>query len=97
MLACITIKQGKECVFMKKNGCSYNGGQCHPIIEDCQDCSNIELQSEQNFCTIFAEPSLKWNDGYCNMSTNSNGKDSDKNGDETKKINPLKASKRSMR
>ena len=96
MLSCNTVKQGKDCVFMKKNGCSYNGGNCHPVVENCDDCSNIETFEQGNFCRVYAEPALKWNAGFCNMSTNSNGKDSETDS-KAKKINPLKASKRSMR
>ena len=97
MLACNTIKQGKECVFMKKNGCTYNGGHCHTVVEACEGCDNIESIEENSYCAIFAEPSLKWNVGYCNMSTNGNGKEDDTQGEGSKKLNPLKASKRSMR
>ena len=35
---CTTVKPGVECAFMTKNGCSFNGGTCHPIVEQCQGC-----------------------------------------------------------
>ena len=96
MLACNTIKQGKECVFMKKNGCAYNGGNCHPIVDNCDNCNHIEIFSEGNYCKVYAEPALKWNAGFCNMATNNNGNANEKE-EKSQKINPLKASKRSMR
>jgi len=32
-MVCTTIKQGENCFFMTKSGCSYNGGICHEIVE----------------------------------------------------------------
>ena len=95
MNTCSTIKPGRTCVFMKKSGCGYNGGQCHPVVDDCQECGNIETLDHGSFCRVFAEPTLKWEPGPCNMSTNGNGKE--KKDTAEKKINPLKASKRAQR
>ena len=94
MHACSTIKTGRTCIFMKKAGCSYNGGSCHPVIEACQDCGNIETFPNGSFCRVYAEPALKWSPGPCNMSTNGNGKEEKEA--PTKKLNPLKASKRAQ-
>lgn len=95
MLACTTVKSGKSCVFMKRNGCTYNGGKCHTVVESCTGCSNIEEIPAGNFCRIFAEPSLKWNTGQCNMASHrENGQEKDGS---AKKVNPLKASKRNSR
>jgi hypothetical protein len=80
---------------MKKSGCSYNGGHCQPVVDDCQECGNIETFQDGDFCRVFAEPTLKWRAGPCNMSTNGNGKEQKEA--VVKKINPLKASKRSKR
>jgi len=89
------MKEGKSCIFMKKTGCSYNGGQCHLVVESCEGCDHAEAYSAGSFCTIFAEPELKWIGGACNMATHAqNGMDED---GASKKINPLKASKRSQR
>ena len=93
MHTCSTIKTGRTCIFMKKSGCGYNGGQCHPVVDACQDCGKIESFPNGNFCRVFAEPALKWSPGPCNMSTNGNGKEEKET--PTKKLNPLKASKRS--
>jgi len=37
-LVCTTIKEGMECPFMTTSGCSYNGGICHEIVEECNGC-----------------------------------------------------------
>jgi len=95
MNTCSTIKPGRTCVFMKKSGCGYNGGQCHTVVDDCQECGNMEALPNGNYCRVFAEPSLKWMQGPCSMSTNGNGKE--EKGTVEKKTNPLKASKRSQR
>ena len=92
MLTCATIKTGESCVFMKKAGCSYNGGQCHPVVESCEGCEKVQEYPSGNYCKVFAEPGKKWFNGGCSMGTHverDNGK-----GDDKKKINPLKASKR---
>jgi len=95
MLECTIAKEGKACIFMKKSGCSYNGGKCHTVVETCEGCLNVEKLPAGDFCGIFAEPSLKWVTGMCNMASHAqNGTDAD---DSSKRINPLKASKRSRR
>jgi len=95
MLSCVTIKSGKACIFMKKGGCSYNGGKCHPVVERCTGCANIEELTTGRFCRIFAEPSVKWNLGKCGMATHI--QDTRDTETPVKKVNPLKASKRSAR
>ena len=94
MLACATLKAGKPCVFMNKKGCSYNGGQCLSIIDPCAGCGQIEQFAQTQYCKVFAEPSMKWSMGSCNMATHV-----DRAGQkvDTQKLNPLKASKRSQR
>ena len=94
MNTCSTVKPGKACIFMKKSGCGYNGGECHPVVEACQDCTHIETFGNGNYCRIYAEPAMKWSPGPCNMSTHTNGRE-EKAGP-TKKLNPLKASKRAQ-
>jgi len=90
-MVCQTIKAGTECVFMGKKGCTYNGGKCHPIVEECHGCDRIVEYATGAYCNSYSEPKLKWLSGSCNLAThikkaqNSNG---------TKKLNPLKASKR---
>ena len=100
-MLCTTVRKSSkeikgsecECAFMTKKGCSYNGGSCRQIIEKCNGCNRV-IEYEANwYCTVAPDPSLKWRTGNCNLATHiveeTAGKDS-------KKINPLKASKRSM-
>ena len=92
-MRCETIKTGAECIFMKKNGCYYNGGRCYPIVEQCEGCGKISEFASGKYCVSFPEPSAKWQKGNCPMGTHVK-----KVVEETpqKKLNPLKASKRSM-
>ncbi len=92
-MVCQTIKPGVECAFMSPKGCTYNGGQCYPIVEACQGCNRVKEFPSGLYCTTFSEPRLKWVAGPCNMATNI-VKTLNNNG-VTKKVNPLKASKRS--
>ncbi|MEW6440737.1 MAG: PxxKW family cysteine-rich protein [bacterium] len=94
MLTCNIAKVGKACVFMKKAGCSYNGGTCHPVIESCSGCSNVEAFPQGQYCRVSPEPSLKWNSGKCNMATHL---EKAQEQSPIKKVNPLKASKRAAR
>ncbi|WP_028316237.1 PxxKW family cysteine-rich protein [Desulfatibacillum aliphaticivorans] len=88
-MLCTTIKKGQECPFMTKKGCSYNGGACFTLVEQCTGCTRVmELESGW-YCTACPEPAIKWKNGNCNLATHV--------ARETKegvKINPLKASKR---
>ena len=87
---CQTIKMGTECPFMTTVGCSFNGGSCHPIIEQCEGCNHIiELNSEK-FCMVFPDPKAKWAYGSCNFATHVKKETKSDN----HKLNPLKASKR---
>ncbi len=93
-MICQTIRKGMECFFMSKKGCKYNGGSCRPIVEQCNGCQRIIEVPAGKYCSVFPDPSSKWRLGPCNMATHiSNGNESKNN----KKINPLKASKRSSR
>jgi len=95
MLICSTMKQGRACIFMRKSGCSYNSGKCCLIVQACEGCDNVEVFAAGTFCKIFAEPELKWNSGACNMA--SHAQSSAQEDAPAKKVNPLKASKRSQR
>ena len=89
-MLCQTVKEGFECVFMSKKGCSFNGGSCHPIIEKCEGCSRIIEYSSVKYCMMYPDPAGKWNVGGCPSATHIK-----KGAMETaQKINPLKASKR---
>lgn len=90
-MKCETLKPGTECPFMKKTGCSYNGGKCNTIIENCEGCTRVVEFETGKYCASFPNPAQKWQKGNCPMSTHV--KKASKA--EEQKINPLKASKRS--
>ena len=90
---CTTVRPGIECPFMTKNGCSFNGGRCNPIVEQCEGCARIIHYNGASYCSSYADPSAKWAFGTCNFATHS-GKGAA--GAEAK-LNPLKASKRRAR
>jgi hypothetical protein len=75
---------------MKKTGCSYNGGKCHPIVENCEGCARVLELATGKFCSTFPYPAQKWQNATCTMATHV--KKAQKG--EGQKINPLKASKR---
>ena len=89
-MVCETMKRGIECIFMKKTGCSYNGGKCYPTVENCDGCSRVLEFETGLYCVTFPYPAQKWQKGTCLMS--SHVKKAQKV--EEQKINPLKASKR---
>lgn len=88
-MVCSTMKAGAECAFMTKNGCGYNGGTCHPIVEQCEGCQRTVEFSARKFCSSYPNPSIKWRASVCNFATHARVESLDK-----QKINPLKASKR---
>ena len=91
-MVCQSIKVGTECIFMKKNGCSYNGGRCYPIVESCKGCDRVAEFSAGSCCKTYSAPSTKWTKGPCNFATHVK-----KEVKEDKfKLNPLKASKRGV-
>jgi hypothetical protein len=89
-MICTTIREGVECPFMTSKGCSYNGGICHEIVEQCDGCDRkIQMQTAW-YCAACPEPAIKWKVGSCNMATHLTSTSAQT----TAKINPLKASKR---
>ncbi len=92
-MICTTVREGLECPFMTKKGCSYNGGSCHEAVEACEGCGRSQEFSSGWYCTSFPEPAKKWKNGNCNMATHVTTQVAT-----TKvKLNPLKASKRGAR
>ena len=89
-MVCTTVKEGMDCPFMTAKGCSYNGGICHEIVEQCNGCNRTAEIVTGWYCTACPDPALKWKNGNCNIASHvivaSNAKKA--------KINPLKASKR---
>jgi hypothetical protein len=92
-MVCTSVKESMECVFMTKKGCSFNGGGCHPIVEECHGCSRASEFTTGWYCTAYPDPSIKWKNGNCNFATHVEKEAEVKNN----KINPLKASKRKAR
>jgi len=92
-MQCTTVRPEKECKFMTPKGCKYKDGSCKPIVEQCEGCERIEEFNGQKFCSTFPEPALKWKNGLCNFATHKKPEFVE----ESKRINPLKASKRAAR
>jgi hypothetical protein len=90
-MQCQTVKKGVECIFMKKSGCSYNGGKCYTVVENCEGCSRIIEVESGRYCASFPYPAQKWQNSNCTMATHVKKVQKA----EEQKINPLKASKRS--
>ena len=88
-MVCQTEKKGQECFFMGKNACSFNGGKCYPVVEQCEGCDKAKKYSEEIYCITYPHPELKWKNGSCNFASHvkkESGKD--------RVVNALKASKR---
>lgn len=94
-MVCQTIKVGTECIFMTKTGCTYNGGKCHPIVDNCNGCGRVVEYPSGLYCKAYTEPGRKWvNGSSCSLATHVK---KDNGTVEMKKLNPLKASKRKSR
>jgi len=88
---CEVIKLGKECAFMTKKGCSFNGGKCYPIVDRCQGCERVMLFPAGNYCIACPDPETKWASRDCNLATHIV---KEKAPEVAKAVDPLKASKR---
>ena len=87
---CVTLKPGVDCIFMSKNGCNFNGGMCHSVVDECEGCSRIVEHSSVRFCSVAPDPASKWVRGLCNFATHIKKEAKI----EALNTNPLKASKR---
>jgi len=92
-MECVTVRKGTDCVFMTREGCSFDEGECHPVVEQCAGCDYIRSFPTGEYCAIYAEPASRWALGDCAFATHL---------DKTKgavdsKLNPVKASRRSMK
>jgi hypothetical protein len=77
---------------MSATGCSFNGGHCEPVVEQCEGCAQTHEYSGSRYCLTYGNPAAKWALGRCNFASHVK--------DDTKvewKINPLKASKRAAK
>lgn len=86
---CTTIKEGTDCGFMTKSGCSFNEGHCNPVSEQCDGCNQIKEFPNGRYCLTYGNPEAKWTLGRCNFATHIKMEKKVE-----KKVNPLKASKR---
>jgi Family of unknown function (DUF6811) len=91
-MVCTSVKEGLDCFFMSSQGCQFNGGTCHAIVEQCEGCQKSQAFPTGNYCLVFPDPAAKWRVGKCNMATHLKETVSKTNG----KLNPLKASKRKI-
>ena len=89
-MICTTVKNGQECPFMSAKGCSYNGGVCHQIVEQCDGCGRRAEVASGWYCSSCPDPGLKWKRGNCNLATHM----ANTAAESKAKLNPLKASKR---
>ncbi len=92
-MICQTIKNGQDCGFMTKKGCSFNGGSCHIIIDSCGECNKIFEVEARKYCKVYPNPAIKWNTGKCPTASHIKLEIAEN----TQKINPLKASKRASK
>jgi hypothetical protein len=54
-MICTTIKQGMECPFMSKSGCSYNGGICQVVAPTT---AGFAMRSLSNAAAAIVGPSF---------------------------------------
>ena len=93
-MVCQTIKVGRECAFMTKSGCGFNGGACNPVVEQCEGCARILVSADAGkYCMMYPNPAAKWSMGACPSATHKKTVKQET----VQKVNPLKASKRSKK
>ncbi len=90
-MQCTTVKPGYECSFMSRGGCGFGAPSdtCATVAAQCEGCDHIHDWPSGRYCKKFAAPAAKWALGNCNMATHIKIEKA-----ETKKVNPLKASKK---
>lgn len=89
-MLCQTIKTGTECALMTKKGCSFNGGSCHIIVEQCEGCNKVMEVASDKYCRVYPDPAAKWKVRSCPTASHLKLDAKESN----QKVNPLKASKR---
>ena len=90
-MICTVLKEEIDCVFMTRQGCTYNGGHCESVVQACEGCDHIKEVNGDLYCVTSANPAAKWNLGVCNFATHIEKGAPVVN---QSRINPLKASKR---
>ncbi|NIA08542.1 MAG: hypothetical protein GWP10_01885 [Nitrospiraceae bacterium] len=93
-MECTTVRPGVQCRFMSKKGCTYIGGVCLEIVEQCKGCARVVQYGGKEFCSVYPDPAARWRGGICNFATHVKRESKKVEG---KKINPLKAAKRASR
>jgi len=80
---------------MNKTGCGFGAASetCHTIVEQCEGCERIHDWPGGRYCKSFAKPANKWKAGVCNFATHVKIETTKV----TKKVNPLKASKKAAK
>ncbi len=68
----------------------YTSGAFQPIIDKCDGCERIVEVDAAKYCKAYTSPEAKWRLGICNFATHVKPEIAAA----TKKVNPLKASKR---
>ncbi len=91
-MVCQTVKVGIECAFMTKSGCGYVGASCQTIVEQCEGCGKVLEHSAGKYCMVYPNPAGKWSIGGCPQATHKKRKE-----EAVQKVNPIKASKRSVK
>jgi len=91
MIACTTVRPGHDCYFMAAHGCSFDGGTCSQVVDECEGCGNSADFKAGTFCSVYADPAAQWEKGICPFATHQRYVPSAKGAIST---NPLKASKR---
>jgi hypothetical protein len=55
---------------MTDSGCTYIEGKCHPVVLECNGCTNIKIYGDTTYCEVYAEPHMHWSGLYgCAMAT----------------------------
>ncbi|NIQ95690.1 MAG: hypothetical protein GWO11_01020 [Desulfuromonadales bacterium] len=89
-MQCQTVLPGTECTFWSKQGCVFKGNTCETIVDECEGCDRIVEGSIGKVCSSCPSPSLKWQEGLCNLATHRKVEIVA----EQTRVNPLKASKK---
>ena len=91
-MECSLVKPGYDCNFMTKSGCGFGAASetCHEVVAECEGCERVHDWPGGKYCMTFASPASKWATGICNFATHKKVE----RAQTSKKINPLKASKK---
>jgi hypothetical protein len=88
----ITLESDVAKILAASKEKTFSGAPAHLIVEKCVGCNNVVQHDGQSYCKSYKDPAAKWMFGQCNLGTHVLRKV-----EETKKVNPLKASKKAMK